>query len=555
MATKLTLSLSLLLLVSCGLFAQYLGQNPNPQYPGQPPGDYSNQGQTNQGRNPPQYDDQPGQPVARLSVINGDASVLRGDSGEWTAAVLNAPLMAGDSISIPQGSRAELQLDSANFLRIDGNTEFRIAGFDAGHAQIQLSRGLVTWRVLRESGLQVEISTPVVAVHPLPLSEVRVEVAPDGSSRVTVRRGDVEASTQRGTERVHEGNMMLAGTLNGQPGDAQVVSAAPADAWDGWNEQRDSYLTRAQSNRYVSPDIDGTEDLDAAGRWGYDPAYGNVWTPNVPPAWAPYREGNWVWSDYYGWTWVDAAPWGWAPYHYGSWYFRTGFGWSWFPGSRSGHYWYRPAMVSFFGFGANIGWIPLAPFEAFRPWYGRGLRPGIGVGFGIGVGGFRNAGFATGLAIGDFQRGAFNNRFLVNRAQLQQGSPMRGALPVNPTAANRQFSARAAVATGPRASLNGQSFYSRQGAQPMARPAAPQASGWQRFGQTPAARPAGGYGSQSGAGWDRFGSSARSPAQPGYQAQQQPRAQERSLQMAPQIVRPRESGQSGSAPSPSYSRP
>ena len=60
----------------------------------------------------------------------------------------------------------------------------------------------------------------------------------------------------------------------------QVVYAAPRDQWDSFNDQRDSYLERSQSNRIVSPDINGAEDLDAYGRWGNDPAYGNVWTPN-----------------------------------------------------------------------------------------------------------------------------------------------------------------------------------------------------------------------------------------------------------------------------------
>jgi hypothetical protein len=579
---KRIFSLLALTASSFTLSAQYPGPGPYPnqgQFPGPNPnqnqspypnqGAYSNPNQQPQGQQPPQ-DDQPGQPVARLSIINGDASVLRGDSGEWTAAVLNAPLVAGDSVSVPPGSRAELQLDNGNFLRINGDSEIRIAAFEGNRTQIQLSRGTVTWRSLRDSSLQAEISTPVVAVHPLRLGAVRIEVMPDGSTRVVPRRGEAEASTSRGTERIHEGSMMLVRGAPGSPDQApeaeyQMVPAPPPDYWDGWSDQRDSYLSKAQSNRYVSPDVYGAEDLDSAGRWGYDPAYGNVWTPDVPDTWAPYRDGNWAWSDPYGWTWVDAAPWGWAPFHYGSWYFRTGFGWSWFPGSRFGHYWYHPAMVGFFGFGngfANIGWVPLAPFEIFHPWYGRGI--GVGAGFGFGrnlgvIGSYRNAGFATGLAANDFRRGAFGNHFVVNRAQLQQSSIVRGALPVNPTAANRAFTSRPAVAAGPRASFNGQSFFSRQNpASSMARqqPAPQQASGWQRFGQTPARTP-GNTGAQSGAGWDRFGSPARTgqPQAPSV-APQGGRSSfaggdARSLQVAPPIVRQRPSAP---APAPSYNR-
>src|SRR5579863_8982579 len=69
--------------------------------------------------------DQPGQPVARIGIINGEASVRRGDSGDWVAAVLNAPLLAGDSISVGPGGSVEMQIDYANFVRIGGDSEIR----------------------------------------------------------------------------------------------------------------------------------------------------------------------------------------------------------------------------------------------------------------------------------------------------------------------------------------------------------------------------------------------------------------------------------------------
>jgi len=494
--------------------------------------------------------------------------------------------MAGDSISVAPGGSVEFQLDYANFVRIGGDSEVRISQLDNGRQQIQVSRGLVTWRVLRDpigANIQSEISTPAVAVHPLRQSAVRVEVAADGATRIVVRRGDADISTPRGMERIHEGNMMLVRGAADDP-EYQVVYAPARDGWDSFNDQRDSYLERAQSNRYVSPDVNGAEDLDAYGRWGNDPNYGNVWTPNVPPGWAPYQNGQWVWEDYYGWTWVDYDPWGWAPFHYGSWYFRTGFGWSWFPGQRYGHYWWHPAMVGFFGFGGgfgvgfgfgNVGWVPLAPFEVFHPWYGRG---GYGGRFGIGgnvnlirnanlVGTYRNAGYAangvTAVSAQDFQRGVFRNQIAVNRAQLAQVSLVRGGVPVAPTASNLRFSDRPVSAAAiPRNEVNNQRFFSRMPAgsatqrtpftqqQAAVRSAIGGAagerqtqtaggsggnSGWRRFGEpgqsagtsgvqpqgfqprgNASGNPAGGANGNAserqGAGWDRFGSPQRSAA-------------------------------------------
>src|SRR5664280_1306131 len=64
--------------------------------------------------------------VARISLMNGDVSVRRGDSGEWVAGVINAPLMSGDQITTGPNSRAEVEFDAGNVLRIGGNAEVRL---------------------------------------------------------------------------------------------------------------------------------------------------------------------------------------------------------------------------------------------------------------------------------------------------------------------------------------------------------------------------------------------------------------------------------------------
>src|ERR1700735_2945053 len=66
---------------------------------------------------------EPGRAVARLSVVSGDVSVRRGDSGDMVAGAINAPLMADDRVLTSGSSRAEVELDAANVLRIGPNAE------------------------------------------------------------------------------------------------------------------------------------------------------------------------------------------------------------------------------------------------------------------------------------------------------------------------------------------------------------------------------------------------------------------------------------------------
>ena len=65
--------------------------------------------------------------VARISMIHGDVSTQRGDSGDWSAATLNQPVMGGDRVSTGDNARTELQFDFANILRLGGNSKANIA--------------------------------------------------------------------------------------------------------------------------------------------------------------------------------------------------------------------------------------------------------------------------------------------------------------------------------------------------------------------------------------------------------------------------------------------
>ncbi len=399
--------------------------------------------------------------VARVSLLNGDVSVRRGDSGDYVAASINAPLLSLDSIQTSQASRAEIQFDYAHRLRISDNAEIRLAELTADHYQVQVARGTVTAAIMAGSNTQIEIDTPSIAIRPTGQGDYRITVREDGTSEFTVRSGVAQVYTPSGMEQVSAGQTMLARGAADNP-EFQMAGSPGRDEWDVFNERRDHELERTQSYQYVSREIPGAEDLDSYGHWVSDPTYGNVWAPRVAAGWAPYRAGRWVWEDYYGWTWLSTDPWGWAPYHYGNWFYGNA-GWCWYPGAYRSHYWYRPALVGFFGFGSgasfgvgfgfgNIGWVPLAPYEAFHPWYGR-----FGGAYGRGFGGvnivnnvnitnvYRNARFNNGITAvnsQDFSNGRFGRYANVSASQVGQASSFRGAVPLTPTAQNLRFNDR-----------------------------------------------------------------------------------------------------------------
>src|SRR5579872_6309991 len=421
------------------------------------------------------------QGVARVSLIHGNVSTQRGDSGDWSAAALNQPVMGGDKISTGEGARTELQLDFANVLRLGSNSKANIANLTQKNIQIQLSEGLASYSVSKDSEAEPEIDTPNVSVHPAPHDGVfRVEVRPDGDTIVIVRQGEAQIATPQGSTVVRSGEMA---TIRGNADSAQYrISSAPdRDDWDRWNSDRDHIIRDASSWRHTNRYYTGSQDLDAYGQWRHVDDYGDVWYPNESGDWTPYRNGNWVYEPYYGWTWVGYEPWGWAPYHYGRW-FWYGNSWAWWPGPVGGFYrpFWAPAYVSFWGWGGGFGfgfgfggwggfgWLPLGPCDWFHPWWG-GYRGRFGVvnvtnihiknfnrygGIGPLHNGLRYSNIANfhnaniGRAMSTVNAGHFGagrvSAVAASRTQLGGARMMAGNLPVVPTHASLSASGRAA---------------------------------------------------------------------------------------------------------------
>jgi Family of unknown function (DUF6600)/FecR protein len=450
---------------------------------------------------------EPASGAARVSVMNGNVTTQRGDSGDWVATTVNAPLVLGDRISTGPGSRTEVQLDYASVLRLDQNSEAKIADLTRSRIQVQLAQGLMDFSVFKGTQADVEIDTPNVAVQPNGPGTFRIQVNNQAETQVIVRDGEAQISTPQGSTTVKAGDLI---TVEGSDSPQYQVTKAPGrDAWDDWNRDRDNVILNASSYSHTDRYYTGSQDLDRSGRWTYVPGYDWCWTPYVDAGWVPYRDGRWVWEPGWGWTWVSYEPWGWAPYHYGRW-FAYEDSWYWWPGYGGPGFYpvWAPAYVSFIGFGwghygfgfgfSSIGWLPLGPRDYFHPWWGRGRsyntvnitninnitnisngRNGtLGSNFNGAFNNSRVRGALTTVSTQDFVNGHTPRRVQsVNVNQLRQGSVVQGTLPVVPTRqslspANRPATVPAVAHTG----VGQRNFFTRNqppaGPQPFAQHAA-----------------------------------------------------------------------------------
>ncbi|MGA2429189.1 MAG: DUF6600 domain-containing protein [Candidatus Acidiferrum sp.] len=368
-ATGKSNSLSKLLLCLAGLLCfAFIAQNLRADDTDNPPTDPSS---------PADPAGDPPSRVARISFLDGTVSFQPGGQGDWGSAAMNRPVTVGDKLWADKASRAELQAGQAS-IHMGSMTALSFLNLDENIMQLRVAEGAVNFRVreLRE-GDTYEVDTPNLAFMVKQAGAFRIDVSENGDATViTAIRGEGEVTAGGKTFPVHAGDRAeFDGVDNPQ---FQVTAAQPPDGLDRWAAERDLREDNSTSQKYVSPDVPGTADLDDNGTWSEQPDYGPVWYPNQEaPGWAPYSDGYWNYVGPWGWTWIGYEPWGFAPYHYGRWGFIGG-RWGWSPGPIYARPFYGPAFVGFlggpgfgvgFGFGAGfgVGWFPLGFHEPYYP--------------------------------------------------------------------------------------------------------------------------------------------------------------------------------------------
>jgi ferric-dicitrate binding protein FerR (iron transport regulator) len=393
--------------------------------------------------------DPPGR-AARLQYMSGSVSIQPHGTDEWVQGSVNRPLTIADNVWADKNSRAELNVGTG-LIRISSETSLTLTNVNDSSVQLSLHQGTMNLHVRHlYNGEVYEVDTPNQAFTIMKTGDYRFDVDPNAdSTTITVWRGAGESTGQGPSVRVKAGEQVRFSKGNSLAHDIQ--RAPQRDGFDDWCQVRNRREDESISARYVSPDVIGSEDLDAYGTWRRTPEYGPVWVPSsVEPGWAPYAYGHWIYEDPWGWTWVDDAPWGFAPFHYGRWVSFGGY-WGWAPGPYYGGWargWYAPALVAWyggggwgvgfggFGFGEGFGWCALGFGEPFIPWYhtGWGYFRNVNIyntritNINIYHNGFRNGfrnGFVNGGPLHRVNMNARGGFTAVNRGTLERGLPVQ----------------------------------------------------------------------------------------------------------------------------------
>jgi hypothetical protein len=366
----------------------------------------------------PALAEDPPRRVGSLDYVSGEVVyALHGDAADpgrpsWLAAEFDQPIAEDMSVQTGSLARARIRI-GPNAVEIAADSDLDVLNLTDRVVEASLRQGRVFLQIRTlQEGERVEIEIPTGALWLLKPGAYDIDVGTDDRpARVAVFEGTArfaDGSTDLRVEAGQEAQITAsypAAVVVGQlpPGAMPAAAEANADqptagseaaVNDTPNTTPDEFLSWAmaseynpeqpQSVQYVSRQMTGHERLDAYGRWEKRPDFGAVWFPAAVPAdWAPYRFGHWASIAPWGWTWIDDQPWGFAPFHFGRWV-RIDERWAWVPGRRVEQPVYAPALVAFLenideagatpGDEPPVGWFPLAPGEAYAPWYDAGPR-------------------------------------------------------------------------------------------------------------------------------------------------------------------------------------
>lgn len=320
--------------------------------------------------------DPPGR-VGRLADTQGPVWLFDIEQGNWAPALRNRPVTSGDRLSTGADARAEVRIGSSTFTLAAG-TELEFSRVDDERLRVQLHRGSVAVRLRsRDVAAEAELVTAEALLRPLRGGFYRLD-REDDTTFASAWRGELRVDDPYGFE-IDAGRRVQLWREGPQRQLRQRALATVDDDFAVRVLRDDRNEERSASTAYVSAEMTGWEELDRNGRWDQHPEYGAIWYPtSVDADWVPYRHGRWEWVRPWGWTWVDDAAWGFAPFHYGRWvHWRSR--WCWVPGAYVPRPAFAPALVAWIdgpggGVGARVGgptfsWVPLAPWEAFRPSY------------------------------------------------------------------------------------------------------------------------------------------------------------------------------------------
>lgn len=297
-----------------------------------------------------------------VSFIENQATVIRADQEEQKA-VVNLPLVPGDTIVTSPDGRCELQFDNGTVIRLDESSSLRITTLQAPTltsrwkiTTLHLLQGQLYTLPQTYNGEMFQIITPNSAVKLTSRTKATIRFDTDLRTTLFSDAGKFEV--------LYGGDNRSLKKVKVKSGQAYIIDAANTLTnsaekrnleFVAWNEYVDRHFKDLHFGiSKVPPKLKfGNNALrywaekwsSRFGEWIYDELFGYVWKPageQFANSARPFFYADRVRINGQLFL-VPQESWGWAPAHMGTWVWLNR-GWTWIPGD-----WFHSGVVDFLG--------------------------------------------------------------------------------------------------------------------------------------------------------------------------------------------------------------
>ncbi|HUU05947.1 MAG TPA: FecR family protein [Patescibacteria group bacterium] len=297
-----------------------------------------------------------------ISFVDKETLVIGADGSE-NRAVVNLPVVPGDTVATSANGRCELQFDNGTVIRLDKNSRLRVTTVLAPSltssweiTTLELEEGQL-YTLPQSYGREMfQVITPNAAVNLKSRVRATIRLDADGGTSFFSDGGKFQllygADSRSLKKATVKANRPLAITAAHVP--AERVEKRDIE-FLAWNEYVDNHYKELHYGiSKVPPKLKfGNSALtywaekwsSLYGEWIYDELFGYVWRPadeRFAYAARPFfhadftRIGNELFL-------IPQQLWGWVPAHMGTWVWMKR-GWTWIPGD-----WFHTGVVNYHG--------------------------------------------------------------------------------------------------------------------------------------------------------------------------------------------------------------
>lgn len=214
---------------------------------------------------------------ARAGVVNyteGNVSVFYRD-GKSGLLVKGIKLQAGDKVSTGTDGRVEVLLNPGSYLRLGSDSTFAFETNDLEDLKLNLFQGSAIFEVLAADDFKVSVRLPKAEVSLNRSGVFRIDVAPDGTGKISVWKGKSFIGSDRA--ELKEGRTALLGDSNVT---ISRFDRDNPDSFDTWSRSRAKELAKLNARlerRALRDSLIGSFDqglwtlYTSFGLWVFDP--------------------------------------------------------------------------------------------------------------------------------------------------------------------------------------------------------------------------------------------------------------------------------------------